>query len=175
MDPFTLTRRTTQCSHCSRPTTATCARCDLSPPITLDAQPTTTYYCSSACQAAAWPTHKDVCKALQARRSLYRAADTIQKAFLIYREKVFERLFTKVHEKDGILYLTESPSIDVLEPFPEELVKNRRDREAVLTHLASMDALGWMNNLIKIMLEGIAHIIIIILTRPTRLHTNITE
>ncbi|MCJ1243797.1 hypothetical protein MMC30_000994 [Trapelia coarctata] len=89
-------------------------------------------------------------------RSLYRAAETIQKGFYIFREKTFDKLIIKVEEKDGMLLLTEGyyDIDDVLVPFPDELVKNERDRQAVLTHLTCADALGWMHDFMRLILKG---------------------
>ena len=124
------------CSNCTKRAGAVCVACKASPSPDFTSHGTAIYYCSKACQIAAWPKHKASCKNSQSIRSLYRAAETIQKAFYIFREKTFDKLITKVEEKDNFLLLTEGyyEKNEVFVPFPEALVKDERDRQAVLTH-----------------------------------------
>ncbi|MCJ1438853.1 hypothetical protein MMC27_008243 [Xylographa pallens] len=144
------------CARCKKSASRVCAGCKSSPSIAVTPELLTVYYCSRECQVADWLVHKPFCKASSSRRSLYRAADTIQKAFLIYREVVFDKLFTKVEEKNGLLLLTEGcyARDDILVPFPKTLVKTDLDRQAILTHLTCTDALGWLYDFISKMLEG---------------------
>lgn len=144
------------CSNCRKAATAACMGCLASPNHDFTSHIITTYYCSRACQTAAWPTHKTTCKVLQLKRSLYRAAETIQKGFFIFREKTFDKLIIKVEEKNDMLLLTEGfyDKDEVFVPFPGELVKNEKDRQAVLTHLSCTDALGWMHDFTHLMFKG---------------------
>ena len=144
------------CARCQKSASRVCAGCKSSPSIAVTPELLTIYYCSRECQVADWPAHKPLCKASSSRRSLYRAADTIQKAFFIYREVVFDKLFTKVEEKNGLLLLTEGyyARNDIFVPFPITLVKTELDRQAILTHLTCTDALGWLHDFISKILEG---------------------
>ena len=142
-----------------------CGGCKLCLSYAVTPKLMTSFYCSKSCQAAAWLDHKSFCKASSTRRSLYRAADTIQSTFLIYREIVFEKLFSKIEESNGLLLLTESQYAhdDVFVPCPEALVKTKLDRQVILTHLTCNDALGWVHEFIKDMLEGLFNRIIEVL------------
>ncbi|MCJ1386148.1 hypothetical protein MMC17_009274 [Xylographa soralifera] len=146
------------CARCHKFANRVCAGCKSSPSYAATPRILTVYYCSRECQVADWLAHKPYCKASSSRRSLYRAADTIQKAFLIYREVVFDKLFTKVEERNGLLLLTEGcyARDDIFVPFPKTLVKTELDRQAILTHLTCNDALGWMHDFISKILEGLS-------------------
>ncbi|MCJ1398892.1 hypothetical protein MMC11_002093 [Xylographa trunciseda] len=140
------------CTRCEKPASTVCAGCKSSPSYAVTPELVSVTYCTKDCQVADWPVHKLLCKASSTRRSLFRAASTIQDAFLIYREVVFDKLFTKVEEKNGLLLLTEGlyAQDDIFVPFPETLAKTKLDRQAILTHLTCTDALGWMHNFIGI-------------------------
>src|SRR5687768_11477179 len=65
-----------RCAVCSNDATNSCAgRIDA--PAYGNGQPQRTFYCNTQCQKADWSGHKAECKALQARKSLFRAATVL--------------------------------------------------------------------------------------------------
>jgi len=44
--------------------------------------------------------------------------------------------------------------MDLLQSFPSHLLESEEEQQAVLVHLASDDAVGWMHELVKPMLTG---------------------
>ncbi|OGM44108.1 hypothetical protein ABOM_007281 [Aspergillus bombycis] len=73
---------TGSCAHCQSPATKRCNGCTGAPEYDKDI-PKPTFYCSSVCQTQDWGEHKTKCKPLQARKSLSRAANTLQA--ILYR------------------------------------------------------------------------------------------
>jgi hypothetical protein len=124
-----------------------------------------TYYCTTDCQKTSWKNgHKEICKLLGAIRTLYRAGSILQQIFYKYRERVFDRRIVKIEEKNGKLYLHEQRPpqmdfemlrlLDFLVPFPTHLCRTKQDRQSIASYLACNDALAWMHDVIKDLLEG---------------------
>ncbi|KAF7870273.1 hypothetical protein EAF04_004021 [Stromatinia cepivora] len=88
------------------------------------------------------------CKAHQARKRLYRAGDTLQEIFYRYRQTMFDKKIVKVESKNGKLYIHEgdypdmTSNLDILHDFPDKLVQNKEDKQAILTYLAASDAVA---------------------------------
>ncbi|MCJ1472581.1 hypothetical protein MMC13_001230 [Lambiella insularis] len=83
--------------------------------------------------------------------------------FLLFREVGFDKLYTKIEERDEfvkgdklLLYLSEGvyDEDDILIPFPEDLVFDKEDRQAVLTYAACGDAPSFLHDFVAIMLES---------------------
>ena len=86
---------------------------------------------------------------------MYRAADTAQAMFYVFREITFDKLIVKVERAKGELRLFEGLYQDeILVPFPASLIKDENEKKAVLTYLACGDACGYMDVAIKTMLGG---------------------
>lgn len=142
------------CAHCSGRATQTCNGC-VDAPLGENGQTSNTYYCNTTCQNADWTNHKSICKVLSARKQLYRAGDTVQRIFYVYREHAFEKLITKVEKEDDTLYLYEGQyDREVLVPFPHHLFDCRDDREAALTYYACSDAVAFMLEIVGSFLKG---------------------
>ena len=100
----------------------------------------------------------------QSRKMLYRAGSFLQEAFYMYREKVFDKEIIRIEEAAGKLRiheapLTEGPKIDVdfLHRFPTALFsgpEKEQKKKALLTMLACTDAMAWMHDLAKYLLNG---------------------
>jgi len=132
----------------------------------LETKPT--YYCNAQCQKADRTSHKALCMRLQTRRAFYRAGSTLQQIFYLFREILFDKLVVKIEEKGGKLYIHEGiydllinehgipyqTEIGVLYPFPSDLIANPTDKHAVLSFLGCEDALAYLSEIIKKMLEG---------------------
>lgn len=76
----------------------------------------------------------------------------------MYRENVFDKKIDRVEEKNGKLYVYEGEygidSCIPLIPFPAELFNNKKDKQAVLTHLTCGDAVAYTCDLAEYLLTG---------------------
>ncbi len=142
------------CANCQKDATKNCSACREAPDAN-GGQVEATWYCGLDCQQAHWGNHKIVCKALQQRKILYRAGETAQLLFYTYREIVFDKLIVKVERKGNEISLYEGEyEDDCFIPFPAALFPDEREKQAVLTYLACGDALGYLHEVLKIMLKG---------------------
>ena len=150
------------CAFCDKSNaTQICTGCNGAPDPTITSH-VKTLYCSASCQKGHWNAHKQDCKAHQARRVLYRASETAQKAFYLFREFTYEQNIESVAGKGGSLFLHEGRYIDdrIFYPFPHHLLPQERDKQAALTYLTCGEAIAYMHGLLRTMLKGflaIAH------------------
>ncbi|KAL8888127.1 MAG: hypothetical protein Q9192_006225 [Flavoplaca navasiana] len=156
MDHSTQPHSTHSCVQCGEAATSVCAACRDSPGGENE-QVNSTWYCGVQCQTDAWSDHKSRCKALAARKTLYRAADTAQALFYVFREIAFDKLVIKAEREEGQVRLFEGLYQDeVLVPFPNSLITDANEKKAVLSYLSCSDTCGYMDVLLKIMLGEIS-------------------
>ncbi|KAF7954191.1 hypothetical protein EAE96_005322 [Botrytis aclada] len=145
-----------QCAHCGAPAYRKCTGC--SSPLGEEAV-VAIHYCDGKCQAQHREFHKSACKAHQTKELLYRAGETLQGIFYSFRQEMFNNMIVKVEHKDGKLYLVEgqypamTTSADVLYEFPLRLLPSKKDRHAVLAHMACHDAIVWMQEVTELFLK----------------------
>ncbi|KAL9003550.1 MAG: hypothetical protein Q9188_003591 [Gyalolechia gomerana] len=101
----------------------------------------------------AQPAHRP---ALVSRKVLYRAAETAQELFYVYREVVFDKHIVKAERKGNEMILYEGRYEECFVPFPSSLFPDEKEKKAVLTYLACGDAYAYMDAVLKTMLEGIS-------------------
>lgn len=78
-------------------------------------------------------------------------------AFYAYREKTFNILIERVEKNGKDLVIHEAwydETIDTYFPLPHHLLPDERDKQAVLTFLACGDAVGYIHEMLKVMLNG---------------------
>lgn len=142
------------CAQCAKAATKACRGCTGAP--LADGKGTARVaYCDAVCQKAHWPKHKTNCKITQARRTLYRAGETAQQAFYLYREFVFDMLIETVESNENALIVHHgNHETYPLVPFPHSLFSCEKDKHMMLSWIASDNAVGYMHDLISGMLEG---------------------
>lgn len=92
---------------------------------------------------------------MQERKILYRAGDTVQLLFYMYREIVFDKLIAKVEKKENEILLYEGfYEDDCIIPFPAAYFPGEREKQAMLTYMACDDAVGYMHEVLKVMVKG---------------------
>lgn len=147
------------CAHCGAPATLTCAACKDAP--AFEDKIETKWYCNADCQKADWPGHKSICKKLNARKRLSRAAEIAQSLWYIFREETNDYSIVGISFKNGVHYLQEGDGGTVDRwnkgyryPFPNQLMPDESMKRAILTHILCTDALGYMHTTIAGLLEG---------------------
>lgn len=93
------------------------------------------------------------------RKVLYRAGETAQMAFYIFREKTYDQNITRVEKKENSLFLydgyyDDDKMLTPFIPFPHNLITEEQDKQAALTFLTCGDAVAYMHDFFKIMLKG---------------------
>lgn len=144
------------CVHCKQKAILACAGC-IAVPAAAISFCETTWYCGMNCQKDDWSRHKKICRQGQARRSLFRAGEIVQRTFYMYREKVFDKFVLSVernedHIKMAIQYAFKQDEFFV--PFPDEVCVDDADKQALLACWACADALAYMHGLVKSLLRG---------------------
>lgn len=145
------------CANCPSLATRSCAGCKNAPTFNDGVHPVK--YCSNACQVAGWPQHKDICKRLRTRKSLYRAGSLLQDMFYAYREQAFDNAITKIERRGQtiLLHTKETPKpvvTDHIVAFPNKLVSSEEEKHAILVYSTCEDALAWMHETVEYVLKG---------------------
>ncbi|KAL9580315.1 MAG: hypothetical protein Q9212_004568 [Teloschistes hypoglaucus] len=148
------------CDYCAQPAALCCSGC-VDSPTSRGTQSPRTFYCTPTCQRAAWHVHKKICNTLSARKRVYRAGDTIQRIFYAYRERAFEKMFTKIEVEGDTMYMYEGEygEDQYLAPFPHDLFSREEDKWAALTFHACSDAVAFMCHILEMLLKGLYTVI----------------
>ena len=144
-----------KCAHCQQNAMKSCRACAGSPNDLSD-KATNIWYCDTECQKGHRAAHKANCKTRQHRRIIYRAGETAQQLFYVYRKLVFEKLIVKMERMADEVLLYEEKYEDTYPfvQFPATLFTNEKEKQAVLAYLACDDALIYMHRALEAMLEG---------------------
>ena len=98
-----------------------------------------------------------MCDLANARKQLYRSGLLLKQVVYAFREAAFDFPINSVQVRDGKLHLSE-PFFDwntgPLFQFPNELFSDQKDKNAVLTYNACSDAMAYMGEVTKKVLEG---------------------
>ncbi|KAK4158408.1 hypothetical protein C8A00DRAFT_39382 [Chaetomidium leptoderma] len=146
----------TKCARCGADATSWCAGC-VDAPEYQPGDAASVVYCGRDCQKDHWPDHKARCRAMRQRHKLLQAAKILKRAFLTYREVVFDLDLTKIEFRDGILYLHQKPTVRRKRCiFPSHLVNNPEHREAALANNQCTTAIALLGRLTRKLLSGVA-------------------
>lgn len=117
----------TKCSHCGEPATLKCSSCKIH------------VYCGTDCQKPDWARHKTTCKEITLERTIERCADTLQRAYLDFREITYDNHIAKVEVKDDRVLIYDGPiemkKSGVFAGFPNHLVTEKNVKMAMLCFL----------------------------------------
>ena len=142
------------CARCRVPATQRCNGCHKAPDA-QGGQVETVLYCSAKCQKADWKFHKCDCKKAQARRSLYRIAETAKLAFFRLVERTFDLHVVWLEDKGDILYVRERSkdgSISSLN-FAEHM-NSDQDKQAAMAWISCGSSEEYIQVLVETMLQG---------------------
>ena len=142
------------CTHCREAATQLCKGC-LKAPDTQGGHAESVWYCSKKCQKADWTFHKHECRKAQARRSLYRVAETAKLAFFRLVGRIFDLDIVRVEAKGDALYLREGPKDrSIFSSFPTEHLKSDEDKQAALAWMNCGSSEDYVQVLMETMLQG---------------------
>ncbi|KAF2683365.1 hypothetical protein K458DRAFT_404923 [Lentithecium fluviatile CBS 122367] len=132
---------------CGKPSTFTCASC------------TMVTYCSNICEKSYLGKHKTECKNLLTRL-FDRIGHTVQQVFQIFSEHTFDKDIVRVEELGYGVIAYDSRSVlnDPSNPlfyFPSHLFSDAGDRNAILCHGRSDEAMTCLQDIVSQMLQGV--------------------
>ena len=142
------------CAHCREPATQLCNGCHKAPDFE-GGHVDTVWYCNANCQKIDWKFHKYDCKKAQARRSLYRVAETAQLAFFRLVERTFDLDVVGVEDMGDTLCVLEGPKDrSIFNPFPSEHLNSDQDKQAAMAWMNCGTSEDYVQVLVETMLQG---------------------
>ena len=150
------------CSLCPRAASKTCLGCKDTPVFETDNPKTIRPgYCSPACQLDDWPSHKQLCEKLQARKLIYRSGAILQDIFYTFEELTWELDVWNIEKKDNECFVHIRVNRSAYRPFisfkdfPHLLVPNDEDKKALLALYRCDESVAWMSELVEYFLKGL--------------------
>lgn len=142
------------CARCRVPATQRCNGCHKAPDV-QGGQVETVLYCSAKCQKADWNFHKYDCKKAQARRSLYRVAETAKLAFFRLVERTFGQHVVWLEDKGDTLYVREgSKDGSTFSPKPAEYLYSDQNEQAAMARISCGSSEDYIQVFVETMLQG---------------------
>ncbi|KAM0724007.1 hypothetical protein Q7P37_000998 [Cladosporium fusiforme] len=146
------TQKSAPCKHCGKASTRRCTNC-LNPETNTE-----TFYCSSDCLKADWPSHKAACQATLHNKPdtkrLFRAGELLQEAFLATRAELFDIPIKKLVQFTCGKMVIFSGTKD-MSPGPAEFSQDPQAKAPVLSYSAGRDVFtGMMYELCMKTFEG---------------------
>ena len=142
------------CASCRGPATLICYGCHKTPG-SRDGHADSIWFCSKECQKAEWKFHKYDCQKAQARRSLYRVADTAKLAYLRLVERNHDVHIVRVDDKDNTLYIQEEPEDQSrINQLPAQHLNSHQDQQAAMAGMICGSSENYVRVLVETMLQG---------------------
>ena len=142
------------CIHCRGAATLLCYGCHKTPG-SEDGHADSVWFCSSKCQKAEWKFHKYDCRKAQARRSLYRVADTAKLAYFRLVERTYDLHIVRVEDQGNTLYIQEGPKDrSKIDQFPAQHLNSHQDKQATMARMNCGISEGYVQILVETMLQG---------------------
>ena len=142
-----------RCAHCMEPSTDHCNGCHKAPDVE-GGHTETVWYCSPKCQKADWKFHKFDCRKAQARKSLYRVAETAKLAFFRLVERIFDLHVVGVEDQGDTLYVREGPGDRSIFNFPAEHLNSDQDKQATMAWMNCGGSEEYVQVLFETMMQG---------------------
>jgi len=129
---------------------STCRRCVGCPDPT--GHITTQQCCGPRCLQEHW---KGDCILRQERRNIFRILDAVQELFFLFRENTFNFVIKRMERRDDALHVQAGPASDnLLVSFPNDLMKSKEEKMAVLSHLPYEETFGWIHEIARYLLAS---------------------
>ena len=142
------------CAYCRDPATQHCNGCHKAPDA-KGGHVDTVWYCSVECQKADWKFHKYDCRKAQARRYLYRVADTVKLAFFQLVERIFDLQVVRVEDKGDTLYIWKAPGDQsTFNSFRAEHLTSAPEKQAAMAWMSCRGSEDYTLVLFETMLQG---------------------
>lgn len=142
------------CAACGVASTTRCVGCIEG--VDQYGRPLPTYYCTKDCQQRHWPKHRKDCRIANARKVLYRGGELLKTVWLAFREEAFDLRLSRVQRQGDKLHIYEGKYEDteVLVRYPQHLVSDPVEKQALLSHRACSDSSAYTYELVQKVFEG---------------------
>ena len=143
-----------KCAHCRGAATLLCYGCHkMLGSEEEDVE--SVWFCSTKCQKAEWKFHKFDCRKAQARRSLYRVADTAKLAYFRLVERTYDLHIVGMEDQGNTLYIHEGPQDrSKSNQFSTQHLNSHQDQQAAMARMNCARSESYMQLLVEAMLQG---------------------
>ena len=143
-----------RCGHCREAATLLCYGC-YKTPDSEEGHVESVWFCSTKCQKAEWKFHKFDCRKAQARRSLYRVADTAKLAYFRLVERTYDLHIVGMEDQSNTLYIHEGPKErSKSNQFLVQHLNSHQDQQAAMARMNCGRSESYMQVLVEAMLQG---------------------
>ena len=143
-----------RCACCREAATLLCYGCHKTPG-SGEGHVESVWFCSTKCQKAEWKFHKFDCRKAQARRCLYRVADTAKLAYFRLVEQTYDLHIVGMEDQGNTLYIQEGPmDRSKISQFPAQYLNTHPDQQAAMARMNCGISQSYVQVLVEAMLQG---------------------
>ena len=148
------------CSYCKKAAKMICVGCKWLPDGSQGQMEV--HYCGTQCQKEDWASHKKLCSAARARKTLYRAGELAKAVSHIFNRTKYKGIIKEV-QKFGDVWIIYPPTEYKggkcgLHPFPSALFSNKKEADAILGFQSCNAVLDHLHGFLRHLLTGQLHL-----------------